>query len=154
MFDKYIATNKKRTLLKKLIWAQMLGLTGASLPWQTFTGNPLQFNAEKAHTLRSTVVAFSPIQSGSGDPSPTNVRPISGWTAVTVTGAGENLWDDTATPTMIDCSPLERTRLNRHEKSSAMAVISMGMLSTQTGLSLVSFTFRRGKTNPLPKPKR
>lgn len=36
-------------------------------------------------------VAFSPIQSGTGDPSPTNIRPISGRTGMTVTRAGKNL---------------------------------------------------------------
>lgn len=37
-------------------------------------------------------VAFSPIQSGTGDPSPTNIRPISGRTGLTVTAAGKNLF--------------------------------------------------------------
>ena len=32
------------------------------------------------------------VQSGTGDPSPTNVRPISGWSAVNVTKSGVNLW--------------------------------------------------------------
>lgn len=41
---------------------------------------------------RSVVVAFSPIQEGSGDPSPINVRPISGRTGLTVTRTGKNLW--------------------------------------------------------------
>lgn len=36
-------------------------------------------------------VAFSPIQSGTGDPSPTNVRPISGRTGMTVTACGVNI---------------------------------------------------------------
>ena len=36
-------------------------------------------------------VAFSPIQSGAGDPSPTNIRPISGRTGLTVTRSGKNL---------------------------------------------------------------
>lgn len=36
---------------------------------------------------------FSPVQSGSGDPSPSNVRPISGWTGCEVTRCGKNLFD-------------------------------------------------------------
>lgn len=43
---------------------------------------------------RSLVVAFSPIQSGSGDPSPDNVRPISGRTGATITRTGSNLLDE------------------------------------------------------------
>ena len=34
--------------------------------------------------LKSLLVDIEPVQSGSGDPSPTNVRPISGWNAVNV----------------------------------------------------------------------
>lgn len=34
--------------------------------------------------LKSLLVNIEPVQSGSGDPSPTNVRPISGWDAVGV----------------------------------------------------------------------
>ena len=41
----------------------------------------------------SVVVAFSPIQSGSGDPSPSNIRPISGRTGLTVTALGADLTD-------------------------------------------------------------
>lgn len=34
---------------------------------------------------------IEPVQSGSGDPSPSNVRPITGWTGVTLTRCGKNL---------------------------------------------------------------
>lgn len=39
------------------------------------------------------VVDIEPVQAGSGDPSPENVRPISGWTGAKVTRAGKNLFD-------------------------------------------------------------
>lgn len=41
--------------------------------------------------LKSLNVNIEPVQSGTGDPSPTNVRPISGWNGVKVTRAGKNL---------------------------------------------------------------
>lgn len=41
--------------------------------------------------VNSCIVELEPIQSGSGDPSPSNVRPISGWTGVNVTRTGKNL---------------------------------------------------------------
>ena len=45
--------------------------------------------------LKSCMVYIEPVQSGSGDPSPSNVRPISGWTECNITVAdGENLWDE------------------------------------------------------------
>ena len=37
------------------------------------------------------VVGIEPIQAGSGDPSPDNVRPISGWAECKVTRTGENI---------------------------------------------------------------
>ena len=37
------------------------------------------------------VVNIEPVQSGSGDPSPDNVRPITGWTGANVTRCGKNL---------------------------------------------------------------
>ena len=53
---------------KKLIW--QAALSGGSLPWATFTGNPLQFNAPKAHTLKSVKASFSPIQDLHGYANP------------------------------------------------------------------------------------
>lgn len=44
--------------------------------------------------LKSLIVNIDPVQSGSGDPSPTNIRPIGGWDAVVVHDTGINLWDE------------------------------------------------------------
>lgn len=41
--------------------------------------------------VKSLVVGIEPMQAGSGDPSPDNVRLITGWTGATVRGAGKNL---------------------------------------------------------------
>lgn len=41
--------------------------------------------------VKSCVVDIEPVQAGSGDPSPTNVRPITGWTGAKVTRTGKNL---------------------------------------------------------------
>lgn len=41
--------------------------------------------------MDSCLVNIEPVQSGSGDPSPSNVRPISGWSEVKVTRVGKNL---------------------------------------------------------------
>lgn len=52
--------------------------------------------------LKSCMVAIEPVQSGSGDPSPSNVRTISGWTECNVTRDGKNLysnkWSDYTRP--------------------------------------------------------
>ena len=44
--------------------------------------------------MKSLKVNIVPKQDGSGDPSPSNVRPISGWDAVDVTRVGKNLVTD------------------------------------------------------------
>ena len=80
--------------MRKLIWLKASGGLVPDLPWQTFTGNPLTFIARTAHALKSCVVGIEPVQSGSGDPSPDNVRPISGFTGANVTRTGVNVWDE------------------------------------------------------------
>lgn len=44
--------------------------------------------------MRSVVCNIEPVQSGSGDPSPTNVRPISGFTRLNLHRTGINIWDE------------------------------------------------------------
>ena len=43
--------------------------------------------------LSAMTVGIEPVQAGSGDPSPDNARPISGWTGAKVTRCGKNLLD-------------------------------------------------------------
>ena len=50
------------------------------------------FQAQRAQDLTDLTIRIEPIQSGTGDPSPDNIRPISGRTGLTVTRAGENLF--------------------------------------------------------------
>lgn len=45
--------------------------------------------------LKSMSVAIEPVQEGEGDPSPENVRPITGFTGVKVTRTGKNLFGGT-----------------------------------------------------------
>ena len=62
---------------------------------KTATGNPVIVEDALESNAEGLVAQIVPIQSGSGDPSPTNVRPISGRTAVNVGRTGKNLWDGT-----------------------------------------------------------
>lgn len=52
--------------------------------------------------LKGLTVNIEPVQSGSGDPSPTNVRPISGWMGCNVTRAGKNQFSITATTSTVN----------------------------------------------------
>lgn len=51
------------------------------------------FTTLRAAPLKELLVNIDPVQSGSGDPAPDNVRPISGWDGVDVYAAGKNLYD-------------------------------------------------------------
>lgn len=48
---------------------------------KTASGNPISLTGVAAAYAMSNIMTIEPVQSGSGDPSPTNVRPISGLTS-------------------------------------------------------------------------
>lgn len=59
-------------------------------PLKTLSGNPITWEASDTEYL-FPVVSLEPKQAGTGDPSPENVRPISGYDDVTVNVRGKNL---------------------------------------------------------------
>ena len=88
---------------------------GVPLTEYTVTGNPVSFETNVAKPLSQCLLSFLPVQSGTGDPSPDNVRPITGWTganaylsdtgtddpdkqtfSVTFPALGKNLFDKNA----------------------------------------------------------
>lgn len=50
----------------------------------TAKGNPISFTTDVSKALKKCVVNISPVQSGTGDPSPINIRPITGWNGCNV----------------------------------------------------------------------
>lgn len=56
----------------------------------TATGAVASFSTDMAVPLKQCQFGIEPVQSGTGDPSPSNVRPISGWTGAKVTRCGLN----------------------------------------------------------------
>ena len=62
-------------------------LSNLPSPIATFTGADAPIDS-----LKASIVG---VQSGSGDPSPSNVRPISGWTSCVVNRTGKNLVEGT-----------------------------------------------------------
>ncbi len=60
------------------------------------SGSIATFDDGSETPVKSLSVNIEPVQAGSGDPSPENVRPISGWDAVNVTVCGKNLFDKNA----------------------------------------------------------
>lgn len=61
-------------------------------PSFSVSGNPVTCNPVEGYPL-SAVVSLEPKQAGSGDPSPDNVRPISGYDSVTVNARRKNVVD-------------------------------------------------------------
>jgi hypothetical protein len=57
----------------------------------TASGAIASFPDGAAVAAKDITIGIEPVQAGSGDPSPTNVRPISGWTGANVTRTGKNL---------------------------------------------------------------
>lgn len=61
-------------------------------PSFSVSGNPVTCHPVEGYPLRA-VVTLKPKQAGSGDPSPENVRPISGYDSLTVNERGKNLFN-------------------------------------------------------------
>lgn len=80
------------TGLKKLLMWKASGGAGPVTPLveATASGNPATFVTDVARPLKACTVSFSPVQEGSGDPSPENVRPISGWDGISVFVSAES----------------------------------------------------------------
>lgn len=60
-------------------------------------------------------VNIIPKQSGTGDPSPSNIRPISGWTGVNINQTGKNLLNDTLVLTSIYQKDIDGSVINTYE---------------------------------------
>lgn len=71
--------------------------TVLNLSSATATGNPLSFTTDSKQVANNTVITFAPIQAGTGDPSPSNVRAISGFDVIKLTVPRKNLYDKDAT---------------------------------------------------------
>lgn len=62
---------------------------------KTVSGNPVVITDADGQNAENVTVHIEPIQSGSGTPSPTNIRPISGMTDINITRLGGVVADDT-----------------------------------------------------------
>lgn len=60
----------------------------------TASGSIASFNTDMKAPLKECKIHFLPVQSGSGDPSPDNIRPITGWTGLNICLTGNNIWDE------------------------------------------------------------
>lgn len=81
--------------------------------------------------MKDVLVHIEPVQAGSGDPSPDNIRPITGWTSATVTRRGKNLMGKPAWATRtqdgVTATLLEDGR------------VSVTGTGTNTGLAVIAY---------------
>lgn len=100
----------------------------------TAAGNPAVFSdAAGERVLRSAKVSIEPVQAGSGDPSPDNVRPITGWTGAKVTRCGKNMLDPGVLYTGIGYNPSVGTKPNIREAADHLTDNGDGTFSLSMG---------------------
>lgn len=75
------------------------------------TDNLVSFRSAAQVPIDSLKIHFAPIQEGEGDPSPTNVRPITGWNAVEGYKTGKNIAEVTGYSAVNGRNADDHTRL-------------------------------------------
>ncbi len=83
--------------------------------------------------MKSVVCNIEPVQEGSGDPSPDNIRPISGWTGMTVQRTGKNLFDETQYQNLT--TDYEYSRDSYHCKSIQLKPNTSYTVSQRSGVA-------------------
>ena len=68
----------------------------------TESGSVATFTSVSDRPFTDVTATITPVQSGSGDPSPSNVRPITGWTGAKVIVNNGNYWNDSYFSTASD----------------------------------------------------
>lgn len=96
----------------------------------------VSFDADVAEVpLKNCVVDIEPAQAGSGDPSPSNIRSISGWTGANVTRAGKNFADcskaESGTKAGITYSVI------KNEEGGVEKIIANGTITAQTAFYII-----------------
>lgn len=95
-------------------------------PIQSIPNTPCDiatFNAS-ALPMPSLTVGIEATQSGSGDPSPTNIRPISGWSAVNVNDVGDNWGDCADIPKPLTANLWQRVNLPNNTYTISFDVVN------------------------------
>lgn len=79
-------------MLERVFWLKRI--KGSGNPMHEATSTSGSFVTDVVAPLKKLLLTLEPIQSGSGTPSPDNIRPISGHTEVNTQRTGKNLWSD------------------------------------------------------------
>ena len=90
---------RRKTPLQRLIWLKRLTGGGGTPPVEkTVSGSLIHVEDALARNAKNLVVNIKAVQSGSGDPSPTNIRPITGLAGCNVYRSGADTTDYTTYP--------------------------------------------------------
>lgn len=92
--DDELSTSSENPVQNKVITDAINDLASATEITGTASGSIASFDDGSELPLKTLQVSIEPVQSGSGEPSPENVRPISGWDGANVGVYGANLWDE------------------------------------------------------------
>lgn len=76
----------------------LYALNGGGGSFVTETGRVVTFEATAAEPLKALTAKITPLQAGTGNPSPENIRPITGFAGCTVLHCGKNLFDVSTYP--------------------------------------------------------
>lgn len=113
-------------------------ITPKPLVFNTVSGPIASCNNAKAGKAKQVLCSINPVQSGSGDPSPSNVRPTTGFTGLDLYRTGKN---------MLPKTPYQSQTVNgtTFTVNSDGSVTVSGTPSTQTRVNLASGTFLTAK---------
>lgn len=120
--------NKDWSSLKKLLFLNAAS-GGATSKTETLSGSIVTFSTTKAVPLIDCKADINPVQTGSGDPSPENVRPITGWTGAKVTRTGKNLL-------FTNCKTMTSNGVTFTPIGNGSSFIVDGTATTNIGLTL------------------
>lgn len=87
--DRIVAATPDDTTVDGRAWTSKKTVDSLCMPFEA-SGNPVQVYPVEGYPL-GVKVRWEPTQEGEGDPSPDNIRPITGRDAVSVTRCGKNL---------------------------------------------------------------
>ena len=102
-------------------------------------GNPIcSFTNSAATPIESLKVYFAPKQSGSGDPSPSNVREIQGWNECEIY-LGQSQQDENKTTIPVTFPVLGKNKFNKATVTNYYRINGSGEIVAQAGMSISDY---------------
>lgn len=83
-----LALKEDKSSMNTDVTTIVVGLTDEQT---TAAGNPVTLTTEQSGGAKSALVTFAPKQSGTGDPSPSNIRPFILWNGLNLLMTGKNM---------------------------------------------------------------